>query len=86
MSNITPRPGRDQGKWPLSPSDDRLECRDRAQTVLSVLERCSAELARLECVPNLTAGEVNAIGAARGFVDRASLALEAAFCGAPSDE
>jgi hypothetical protein len=57
---------------PCAPLDpDRIETAARAGTVISLLERCSEELARLELVPSSDADDVNALSAARGFVARA---------------
>jgi hypothetical protein len=47
--------------------------------VISLLERCSEELARLELVPSSDADDVNALSAARGFVARARNLLAERF-------
>lgn len=51
------------------------ETYDRARCVRSILERCHAELLALQCMPHLTADDVNELGAAKGFAERAVLAL-----------
>jgi hypothetical protein len=58
---------------------DRIETAARAGTVISLLERCSEELARLELVPSSDADDVNALSAARGFVARARNLLAGRF-------
>jgi hypothetical protein len=58
---------------------DRIETAARAGTVISLLERCSEELARLELVPSSDADDVNALSAARGFVARARNLLVGRF-------
>ena len=54
---------------------DRCEAVDRARVVRSILERCEHELAALEAIPHLSADDVNELGASKGFVGRAILAL-----------
>jgi hypothetical protein len=56
-------------------AEDRREAYNRAQVVRSILERCHAELLALQCIPHLTADDVNELGAAKGFAERALLAL-----------
>jgi hypothetical protein len=60
-------------------ADDRRETRERARTVVSILERCSEELARLELVPTSDADDVNALSASKGFVARARNLLRGRF-------
>lgn len=59
--------------------DDRRETRERARTVVSILERCSEELARLELVPTSDAEDVNTLSAAKGFCARARNLLRGRF-------
>jgi hypothetical protein len=54
---------------------DRCEAVDRARVVRSILERCEHELAALEAIPHLGPDDVNELGAGKGFVGRAILAL-----------
>lgn len=60
-------------------SDDRRETHARVQTVISLLERCSEELARLEGIPTADADDVNALSGGRGFVARARNMLKGRF-------
>lgn len=56
-------------------NEDRKETYNRAGVVRTILERCHAELLALQCIPHLTADDVNELGAAKGFVERAMLAI-----------
>jgi hypothetical protein len=56
-------------------NEDRKEAYNRAGVVRTILERCHAELLALQCIPHLTADDVNELGAAKGFVERAMLAI-----------
>jgi hypothetical protein len=59
--------------------EDLVEQRDRATTVRGILERCAQELDRLERIPNPDADDVNALSAAKGYVQRAEAVLARRF-------
>lgn len=59
--------------------EDVTEMHDRAQSVLRVLQACEEELSRLECIPCSDPDDVNALSAAKGFVQRALAYLERRF-------
>lgn len=59
--------------------EDAREQHDRARTVRRVLESCEQELARLENIPTSDPDDVNALSAAKGFVERAEAALAGRF-------
>jgi hypothetical protein len=56
-------------------AENLLETRDRARVVKYMLDRIGAELERLETIAHLGAEDVNALSMAKGFVERAELAL-----------
>ena len=56
--------------------EDRREALERGRTVARILARCLAELVLLERIAHLNADEVNGLSAAKGYVERAELALE----------
>lgn len=55
---------------------DRTEAIDRASLVRDMLHRIDDELSRLECIPHLTSEDVNSLSMAKGFAQRARVALE----------
>jgi len=56
-------------------NEDRAEALNRAGVVRSILERCLAELGNVQVIPHLSADDVNELGAAKGFCERAIAAL-----------
>lgn len=60
----------------MDDNPDRIEALDRAALVRDILHRIDDELIRLECIPHLTAEDVNVLSMAKGFAHRARVALE----------
>ena len=59
--------------------DNARERRDRAVAVVLILDRCREELERLEQIPADDPDDVNAISAAKGYVQRAQGILRGRF-------
>jgi hypothetical protein len=59
--------------------EDLAEQCDRARTVARALEGCEQELERLEDIPSADADDVNALSAAKGYVQRARTILARRF-------
>lgn len=74
-----PRETNDTAPAPAPALEDAIERRDRAGDVSRALEGCEQELERLEDIPSADADDVNAISAAKGYVQRARAALARRF-------
>lgn len=62
-----------------SAEQNRKERRARAFDVIGALTACEEELARLEDIPSREADDTNALSAAKGYAQRARVALARRF-------